>query len=93
MLLRGAPIRIPRNVRAIWITALTAVLGAVTGWYLCGRRWLRILGLAALGALCLGLSLAAAWYSRTLYNPLIAILALIIASELCVGARALHRYR
>lgn len=92
MLLRGASIRIPRNVRAIWITALAAVLGAVTGWYLCGRRWLRILGLAALGALCLGLSLAAAWYSHTLYNPLIAILALLMASELCARARALHRY-
>jgi NO-binding membrane sensor protein with MHYT domain len=69
---------------ALAVTALAALLGVIAGRALFGRRRARALALVLGCAAMILVGFAEARYGRMLYNPLIAVLALVIASELSV---------
>jgi hypothetical protein len=93
MLLRGAAVRIAGARPALAATAGGALLGLLAGWFVDRRRGARSLALTAGCVLLLVLSLLAAWYGRTLYNPLVAALALVLACELGAVTHGVHRSR
>jgi CHASE2 domain-containing sensor protein/predicted Ser/Thr protein kinase len=88
MLLRGAPVRVPSGEPALAVTSLAALLGLLAGRSLGARPRMRVTVLAVGCAAIMLIGFAEARYGRLLYNPLVAVLALVIASELAARVYA-----
>lgn len=90
VLLHDAPLRIPTPWRAFALTLLAAAVGHIIGWRLFAARWSRR-GLTLVAAAAIvALSFLGAWHWRALYNPLIAVSAMVVAGEL---SAAVHQVR
>jgi hypothetical protein len=74
-------------------TATAAAIGLALGWFFAARPVQRGLLLVLFAAAFAALSLLAALNFSALYNPLIAILALLLACEAAAAVHRLHRVR
>ncbi len=93
MLLRDAPLQIVSPPAMLLLTALAAFTGMGIGWRFLRHTGWRVLILAACSGLFMVMSFYGAWYLRTLYHPLIAVTALLVASETSALVRGLYLTR
>ena len=90
-LVHDAGLRVAAPRDALTLTAAAALVGLGVGWALCRRHAPRLALFVLLAATAIGLSYWAGVHFRLLYNPIIAILALLIASELTAAVHRVHR--
>lgn len=92
-LLRNAPLRrLP--VGQIWpLVTLAAALGTLLGWRLPRRPGAYGVALAAAVGLTIVLAFAAVWWNGVLYNPFVAVFALLLAALLSGLLRSACRTR
>ncbi len=86
MLLHDMPVKMSTWFASLKFTVPAAVLGILIGWPLCCRPLLRRTGLACGAVAAVAAGLAGAWWLHVLLNPLIPVLALLIAGELAAAA-------
>ena len=89
-LVHDAGLRVPAPRIALGLTAVGALAGLGLGWTCFRRHALRWPVFVLLGAACVGLSFWAGVRFGLLYNPLLAVLALLIASELTAAVHRMH---
>ncbi len=91
MLLGDVIVRDPQKSLAWGLTAMVALGGGFLGWVLHGRLVWRAVVLMVSSAVMLGLGFIAVWYARILYNPLLAVIALLLSSEFAARTRSISR--
>jgi len=88
-MLRSVAILRPRWVTRYALTALGGVLGCVLVLLATGRRIRAYAGMIAAGLIVVGASLAAIRFYNYLCNPIVPLIAMILACELCLWGRRL----
>jgi tRNA A-37 threonylcarbamoyl transferase component Bud32/CHASE2 domain-containing sensor protein len=92
-LLREAAVSIVSTQPSAATTACGALLGLAIGWWVYRRRGARGLALLAGCVLFVALSVLLARFGRTLYNPLVAVVALAVACEAGAAVRGMSGLR
>lgn len=87
-LLRKVFVRMPRVTGEFVIPLVGALLGCITALWAAGRALRRYLAMAVLTAVFLAASVIAYWKFQYLFNPLVPVLALLVAGEM---SAAVHR--
>ncbi len=93
MLLQHAPLRIAHTGHALALTAAAALVGTLAGWRWRAAPGRRVLAAGGAVGLCVVLGLWAAESLRVFYNPLVAGIALVSASELAARLRGVYHCR
>lgn len=93
MLLRAAPVHFAPARPSLAVTMLAAALGVFVSWHTRDRGTRRRVYFLVLVILFTGACLGVAWRWQTFYNPLLAIVALVLAGEAAVGLRRVTRPR
>lgn len=87
-LLRKVFVRMPRVTGEFVIPLVGALLGCITAFLIAGGALRRYLAMAVLTAVFLAVSVIAYWQFQYLFNPLVPVLALLVAGEM---SAAVHR--
>ncbi|MCK4341281.1 MAG: protein kinase [Phycisphaerae bacterium] len=94
MLLRDVVVITPRSPwQDLGFTAPAALLGLLVGWFLASKSLIRAAALGTGCVLFVALGFLGAWRLSYLYNPLIPVLAMLVASELSVLTHSICRPR